>query len=188
MAGFYNAIRDYIFISPTGELTSNQLPIYRYKQQNSTLVGGEAGVHYHPNSARWLHLEATFASVVGKQQNGDYLPFIPAHKLNGEIRVEKSQVLFFDKVFAFVGTRTAFDQNRPAPDETATAGYTLFDVGLNGTIMLGKQLVTVSLSANNVLDRKYVDHLSTLKEVNLFDPGRNIILSVRIPFAYTSNL
>lgn len=187
VAGFYNAIRDYIFISPTGALTSTQLPIYQYMQQNSTLVGGEAGVHYHPNTARWLHLEGTFASVVGKQQNGDYLPFIPAQKLNGEIRVEKDKVLFFDKAFVFMGARMAFDQNRPAPDETATAGYTLFDVGLNGTVMLGKQLVTVSLSANNVLDTKYVDHLSTLKEVNLFDPGRNIILSVKIPFAFTSN-
>ncbi len=188
VAGFYNAIRDYIFISPTGESTSTQLPIYRYMQQNSTLVGGEAGVHYHPNTARWLHLEATFASVVGKQKNGDYLPFIPAHKLNGEIRVEKDQLLFFDKVFAFVGTRTAFDQNRPAPDETAAAGYTLFDVGLNGRFFVNQQRVTVSLSANNILDTKYVDHLSTLKEVNLFDPGRNIILSVKIPFFYGSKL
>jgi iron complex outermembrane receptor protein len=47
--------------------------------------------------------------------------------------------------------------------------------------------MSVSISANNMLDKKYVDHLSTLKEVGLFNPGRNIALSLRIPFAVTKN-
>jgi len=44
------------------------------------------------------------------------------------------------------------------------------------------QLLFVSVSANNLLDRKYIDHLSTLKEVNLYNPGRNIIINLKIPF------
>jgi len=187
IAGFYNIIRDYLFISPTGESTLSGLPIYRYMQQNSTLVGGEAGVHFHPIGAKWLHIETTFATVIGKQENGDYLPFIPAHKLNAEIRAEKDHLLFFNSAFVSVGSRTAFDQNKSAPDETATAGYTLFDLSLSGSIQTGKQHMILSLGANNLFDKKYVDHLSTLKEVNMFDPGRNITLSIKIPFAFASN-
>ena len=187
VAGFFNAIRDYIFISPTGESSSTDLPIYRCNQQNATLVGGEAGVHFHPRDAKWLHMEATYASVIGKQRNGDYLPFIPAQKVNVEIRAEKEHFLCFNMANVSIGSRTAFNQNKTAPDETATAGYTLFDAGLSASFNAGSQHVIVSLSANNVFDQKYVDHLSTLKEVNLFDPGRNITLSVKVPFLFTAN-
>ena len=41
---------------------------------------------------RWLHFETTYATVVGKQQNGDYLPFVPAHKLKFELRAEKDKL------------------------------------------------------------------------------------------------
>ena len=35
---------------------------------------------------------------------------------------------------------------------------------------------------DNLPDRKYTDHLSTLKEVNIYNPGRKNALSIRIPF------
>jgi iron complex outermembrane receptor protein len=52
-------------------------------------------------------------------------------------------------------------------------------------LQLNKQLVLLSLGANNLFDVRYVDHLSTLKEVGLFNPGRNISLSIKVPFGST---
>ncbi len=49
------------------------------------------------------------------------------------------------------------------------------------------QFVSLSISANNVFDTKYIDHLSTLKEVNLYNPGRNISLNLKIPFGVKMN-
>lgn len=69
IAGFYNILNNYIFISPTGDTTASGVSIYQYKQSNSTLIGGEAGFHFHPKPLKWLHFEATFASVFGKQAN-----------------------------------------------------------------------------------------------------------------------
>ncbi|MBN2813146.1 MAG: TonB-dependent receptor, partial [Bacteroidales bacterium] len=86
LAGFFNQINDYIFISPTVDTTSTGLVIYRFSQSNATLYGGEAGFHFHPKSLTWLHIQATYSSVIGKQENGNYLPFIPANKLRYEIR------------------------------------------------------------------------------------------------------
>jgi iron complex outermembrane receptor protein len=91
IAGFYNIINNYIFISPVGDTTTSGIDIFRYKQSNSTLFGGEAGLHVHPKTLKWLHLETTFSSVIGKQENGDYLPFVPAHKLRFELRGEKEK-------------------------------------------------------------------------------------------------
>ncbi len=187
LAGFYNIINNYIFISPTGDTTSSGIYIYKYMQANSELFGGEAGLHIHPKPIEWLHIETTFSSVIGKQDNGDFIPFVPAHKLRIELRAEKEKLMFLQKAFVSIYTTTAFDQMNAAPDETATSGYSLLDLSIGGNIKIQNQLMSVRISANNLFDRKYIDHLSTLKEVGLFNPGRNIALSIRIPFSITKN-
>jgi iron complex outermembrane recepter protein len=182
IAGFYNIINNYIFISPTGDTTNSGISIYKYMQSNSYLFGGEAGIHVHPESIKWLHFETTFSTVVGKRKDGDYLPFVPANKLKVEIRAEKEKVSFLHKAFVSINTGTAFNQNNAAPDETTTAGYTLIDLSVGGNIKIKKQLISIGISANNIFDTKYIDHLSTLKEVNLNNPGRNISLTLKVPF------
>lgn len=182
IAGFYNIVDNYIFISPTDDTTTSGIDIFKYKQSNSTLFGGEAGLHIHPKSLKWLHFESTFSSVIGKQENGDFLPFVPAHKLRFELRGEKEKLMFLRKAFISVNTCTAFNQNNAAPDETATTCYTLVDISLGGNIKMKNQFISLSISANNIFDTKYIDHLSTLKEVNLYNPGRNISLNLKIPF------
>lgn len=182
LAGFYNMLNHYIFISPTGESTSTGIAIYQYKQANSFLYGGETGLHFHPMPLKWLHFISTFSTVIGKQENGDYLPFIPAHKLRFELRAEKETLLFLQNTYISFNTCTAFKQDYPAPDESSTDGYSLLDVSIGGKIKLNNQFLYLSLSANNLLDKKYIDHLSTLQEVNLYNPGRNITVSLKIPF------
>lgn len=182
LAMFNNRIDNYIFISPTGETRSGDIPVFNYKQANSVLYGGEVGLHIHPKKIKWLHFESTYSSVVGKQENGDYLPFVPAHKLRFELRAELEKALFLHNAFATANATTAFDQNNAALDETATNGYTLMDVNFGGNIKISNGLVSIGLSANNLFDTKYIDHLSTLKEVNLYNPGRNIALSLKLPF------
>ena len=75
----------------------------------------------------------------------------------------------------------AFDQDTPAPEETDTPGYSLFDINLGGTVHAGKQLMVFGISVLNMLDTKYVDHLSTLKEVGAYNSGRNFVFSLKIP-------
>jgi len=182
IAGFYNVVDNFIFISPTGGNTNSGVPIYKYMQKNSFLYGGETGFHLHPLNARWLHFQTTYSSVVGKQNDGDYLPFIPANKLNFEFRAIKEKLAFMHNAFVSANSSTVFNQNNTAPDETTTKGYTLIDLGIGFSIKTGKQSLQVTLSASNIFDKKYVDHLSTLKEVKMYDPGRNIFLSVKVPF------
>jgi len=182
VAGFYNIVNSYIFISPTGDTTASGIYIFSYKQANSILFGGEAGLHVHPKSLKWLHFETTFSSVIGKQRNDLYLPFVPANKLRFELRGEKEKLALINNAFASISINTAFKQNNAAPDETPTAGYTLIDLSIGGQIKVQNQLISFSISANNLTDKKYIDHLSTLKEVDLYNPGRNISLSIHVPF------
>ena len=115
------------------------------------------------------------------------MPFVPANKLRFELRGEKEKLMFLKKAFASINTCTAFNQNNAAPDETTTASYTLIDLSIGGKIKMKNQFISLSISAINLLDTKYIDHLSTLKEVNLYNPGRNISLNLRIPFGAKMN-
>jgi len=182
IAAFYNIVNNYIFISPTGDTTRLGIPVYKYKQSDSYLYGGEAGLHYHPSELPLLHLEMAFSAVIGKQDNGDYLPFVPADKLRFEIRAEKKKLFFLNNPFVSLGTHTAFNQDNAAPDETVTAAYTLVNLKAGAGIQMKNQLIALSISANNLFDKKYTDHLSTLKEVDLYNPGRNISINLKIPF------
>lgn len=181
LAGFYNRVNDFIYQSPTGEATQNGISIYRYRQSDSKLYGGEAGIHVHPALFPWLHIESSYSWVIGRKNSGEYLPFIPAHKLNFELKGEKDRLAFFQNTFVGLKAHYALDQERPAPEETSTPGYSLYDINLGGTLHAQKQPLILVLAIKNLLDARYVDHLSTLKEVGGFNPGRNFIFSLKIP-------
>ena len=67
--GFYNNIKDYIYLSPNGN-TIDGAPVFNYLQENASLYGGEVGFHLHPHPLDWLHFESSFETVTGKQGNG----------------------------------------------------------------------------------------------------------------------
>jgi iron complex outermembrane recepter protein len=182
LAGFYNHINDYIFISPTNDTTTAGVDIYRFLQANATLYGGEAGIHFHPKAIPWLHIEAAYSSVTGKQENEEYLPFIPAHKLRYEIRAGQKKLGFLLQPSLTLSALTALKQDAPSPYETATNGYTLLNLGFNTDIMVFKQALVVGISVNNIFDTEYYDHLSTLKPLNYYNQGRNISVSLKMPF------
>jgi iron complex outermembrane receptor protein len=182
LAGFYNKINNYIFISPTGDTTVNGIYIYQYEQNNSFLYGVETGFHFHPEMIKWMHFLTAFSTVTGKQYNGNYLPFIPAKKLKFELRVEKEKLSVFQNPYLMISSSVVSQQNKPAPEESLTKGYALFDLTVGGQIKLRDQYIFVVLGATNIFDNKYIDHLSTLKEVNYLNPGRNLTLTLKIPF------
>ncbi len=182
LAGFYNQIDDYIFISPTTDTTATGVGIYRFSQTNATLYGGEAGIHFHPKSFTWLHTEATYSTVVGKQENGNYLPFIPAQKVRYEIRAELEKIGFMKKPTLKISALTALKQANPSPHETATDGYLLVNLSISTNVQINKQTLNFGISINNIFDTQYFDHLSTLKPLNYYNQGRNICVSMKIPF------
>jgi iron complex outermembrane receptor protein len=182
LAGFHNQINDYILISPTNDTTSTGINIYRFSQTNATLYGGEAGIHFHPKSFPWLHIQGTYSSVIGKQNNGNYLPFIPAQKFRYEIRAERERIGFLRKPSIKLSALTALKQSNPSPHETATNGYTLVNLSIYTNFHISQQILNFGISVNNIFDTQYFDHLSTLKPMNYYNQGRNISFYLSIPF------
>ncbi len=184
LAMFYNAIHDYIYLSPTNDTAPlGGGFVYNYEQTNAKLYGMEADLHYHPKSLEWLHLKSSFESVRAKRGDGSNLPFIPADKLSGEVRFTISDAGPFAQIYINLRYQHVFSQDHPAQFESSSAAYDLLHAGLGGAFSWGKQKVNWGLNVNNLLDELYFDHLSTLKTMGIYKPGRNISLFFRIPFA-----
>ncbi|UQD55787.1 TonB-dependent receptor [Flavobacterium sp. K5-23] len=175
--GFYNHISNYIYTSPTGAVLDDN-DVFEYIQNNAKLYGGEIGLHFHPHPLDWLHYESSFETVTGKKQNGDYLPLIPANNWNNTIRTEFKIKDWLKEGFATLNFASTFHQNNISGFETESNGYTLVNLGLGGTVKLGKTVFDINLNGNNLFDKSYIAHLSRLKNDGIPNMGRNIVLGV----------
>ncbi|MFO7864148.1 MAG: TonB-dependent receptor [Salinivirgaceae bacterium] len=180
ISGFYNLVNDYIFIAPTKDTIASGDKIYLYSQTNAALYGGELSFDVLP--VNWLNLKTSYAYLIGKQQGGNYLPFIPQNKLRFEVIFQKQKLAFLRNNFFRIGGLFAAKQNHPAMFETESDSYFLLHAGIGTEIKWANQMIQVSVQANNLLNATYIDHLSTLKGMSYYNIGRNISINLKIPF------
>jgi iron complex outermembrane receptor protein len=174
---FYNHINNYIYSAPSGTVLANN-DVFNYIQNNAQLYGGEIGLHFHPHPLDWLHYEMSYETVTGVNQNGNFLPLIPANNWNNTIRAEFKISKFLEDGFATLNVSSTFNQNKVSGFETDSKGYTLLNIGFGGKVKLGKTAFEINLNANNLLDKKYIAHLSRLKTDGIPNIGRNIVLGL----------
>ncbi len=176
---FYNKVNNFIFLNPTEEYHSSDR-IYRYLQDNSLLQGGEVSLDYKP--ADVVDLSASYSTVIGKREDGTYLPFMPADKIMGKVKFNiPDWYKFYDFSF-FVSVDHYLKQTKTASEELASAAYTLFNAGIQSTFDVWETPVIFSIVGTNLFNEYYISHLSILKPIGVHDIGRNITLSVDVPF------
>ena len=180
VSGFYNRINDYIYIAPTNKSLDNGDTVYQYSQTDSKLYGGEFIVNYTP--IEWLNINTTYAYLIGKEDSGNYLPYIPQNKVRFDVKLQKEKIGKLHNPYFKIGGLLAEDQNNPSIYETETDGYFLLNAGIGTQLKIGDGIINVSVQANNLLNETYIDHLSTLKDLNYNNIGRNIIATIKIPF------
>ncbi|MCK0179335.1 TonB-dependent receptor [Flavobacteriaceae bacterium S0862] len=170
--GFYNKVNNFIFLSPDGTLIDDN-PVYLYLQDDAKLFGGELGLHFHPHPLDKLHIENTFETVTGKLKDGSHLPLIPANKITNTIRLEFEND-WIEKGYSFIRLSTYLKQNNISDFETSTPSYALVNVGIGGEMKLFNNSLQLSISGNNLMNKKYVNHLSRLKSDGIYNIGRNV--------------
>lgn len=177
--GFYNQINNYIFIQPTGTVIDDN-NVYNYVQDNAQLYGGEAGIHFHPHPLDWLHFTSSFESVTGKRSSSEYLPLLPANKINAGLRAEFNDGKTFKGNFISFNMEHFFQQNKSGQFETKTNDYTLLNMAVGGKMALSKVAIELHFNINNLLNRNYVSHLSRLKTDGIPNMGRNIVFGLNL--------
>jgi iron complex outermembrane receptor protein len=179
--GFYNRLNHYIFASPTGnEIDGYQ--IFEYVQEDARLFGGEFGIHFHPHPWDWLHVESSFETVTGEQDNGQYLPLIPANKWSNTIRAEFKGSDKFNEIYTALGLDSFFEQDKVSENESKSPGYNLLGLRMGGQLNFKKSTIEINLSVNNLLNETYISHLSALKTDDIPNSGRNVMLGFNFNF------
>ena len=181
LALFANRINNYIFLTKTAE---GNPPVFTYTSGNARLLGLEAEVDIHPIHS--LHLGTTFSYVNGKQIGGTWLPMIPAPRLLTECKYEFTHGgrLFNNAFVAIELDWNARQDHFYAVDdtETATPAYALLNMSAGTDIVIkGKKRASIYLLADNLTDAAWQSHLSRLKEVGVYNMGRNFTLKLLIP-------
>ena len=180
MSAYYNELKNYIFLQKTTDYADNGMLIYRYAQTDANIKGLEGGIKYMPVS--FLKMYANFSSLRALKFDGENLPFIPQNKIRSEIKFSAKKLLGFSKPYFSVKGTYAFKQSKFAPLESETPAYFLLNSAAGITYKFKKNTLDFKLAAKNILNEKYIDHLSTLKDTGFLMPGRNIIFSVKYVF------
>jgi iron complex outermembrane receptor protein len=189
VGGFYNKVKDYTYIQNTGDTMirvtpdgTDTLPLYDYVQGDAKITGGELSFDIHPKSAQWLDVKITDAVMRGTLDAGGNLPYIPANKLIGEVRLNKKKAWIFSESYLSFIVSNYMQQKNVAAYELSTDGYTLLDFHAGGNFKLGKQTLSLDLFCTNLLNTGYYNQLSLVKYIGVRDMGRNIGLQLHIPF------
>ena len=174
LTGFRNAISGYIYPAETGDTSQVQLPIYQFRGDDAVLMGFESRLDW--SIAGDLTFHGTASYVRGQRESDDTpLPLIPP--LQGRIGLEYERPAWFVRA----ETAMAGRQDRLDTFETATPGYAVFDASAGVRLTVAGRLHTLTLSAENLGDREYRNHLSRVKEI-MPEAGRGLSLTYRVVF------
>lgn len=176
---FYNSIQNYIFLSPT-DASIDDSPVFEYLQTNAFLYGGELGFHYHPHKIHWLHLESNLSTVIAEDRNGNPLPLIPQTRINSTIRTEFTHKGKVRLKNVFAQHIYKFRQERTGLFETETNDYNLINLGLNFEIRTKNNPIEITTGVNNLLNTKYLDHLSRFKTLEIPNQGINFYIGMKV--------
>jgi len=178
---YNNHISKYIFPEETTNIDPQSgYYIYNIKQANARIRGIDASLSVE--TTRWLTLDGGYSMLRGDNLAIHApLPYMPADHGRIGFRLTHPKIGRLTDPYFSLHTTIYAKQNRLAVNEPETNGYTLVDLSAGSDIHVGKTTLNVDLSVTNLFNKAYIDHLSTYREFAL-NPGRNIIMKIKIPF------
>jgi iron complex outermembrane recepter protein len=184
---FFNYYDNYIFLSPSARFSP--LPeagqLYHYMQTRAMITGSELTADFH--LTKRFHCGVLGEMVYAVDLINSYsLPFTPPPSLTleAEYEIETIKNRFY-KSFINFNTKFFSAQNLTARNEPVTPGYTLLNFSFGTEIKMKEQNLRLIFHVYNITDKKYLNHLSRYRILNLPEPGRNFQLTLIIPFKKT---
>ncbi|HEY8937797.1 MAG TPA: TonB-dependent receptor, partial [Cyclobacteriaceae bacterium] len=114
----------------------------------------------------------------------DYLQLIPSNRFENTLRYGFGDLGLCKKIYVSVTDIYISKQSRvPANSDYAVppSGYMLLNANVGFSVLLRKQLMNISFSANNLLNTTYRDYMDRFRYF-MDEPGRNFTLRVRVSF------
>ena len=179
--GYSNRFLNYIYLQGSDQDYLG-FKIYNYLQKNANINGLEGGIKIHPSKISFLQLNSTYSGIIGQTAAHENLPFIPAQKLNNEVRLKLNHIKFLKNSFMAFNYIYVLAQNNFNQFETATKAYQLMNASLGTEIPFKRNQLIFSVSGNNLSNESYYDHLSRFKYFGIYNMGRSINLNFKFQF------
>ncbi|HEY8519491.1 MAG TPA: TonB-dependent receptor [Gammaproteobacteria bacterium] len=173
VTAFVTGYDDFIFLRGTGAVDAREaLPIFVYSQADADFVGFEAELvaRLARVGAGELDLRLYADSVEGELDDGEPLPRMPPLRYGARLQYHD------DRVVAGLEATRYDAQDRTAPFETPTPGYTMVDADL--AWRLPSPRLELFVRASNLLDEDARKHTSLVKDFVPL-PGRSYGLGLR---------
>ncbi|WP_316752745.1 TonB-dependent receptor [Pedobacter gandavensis] len=189
---FYNYFPNYIYLNPTAghdyfHGAGNQ--IFQYAQSKVVRYGGELELKLALSkslSTAFLG-EYLYAKQLSGDKKGYTLPFSPPASALFNLTWSPVFSERFQKSWFSIDYRLTAKQDNIVPPEKKTPGYGLINLQFGTEVFLNKQSVLISLQAQNLMNTRYLNHTSFYRLIGLPEAGRNLIISLKIPFKIPSN-
>lgn len=179
---------NYIFLKPSGQFSI--LPhggqIYQYTQSKALLKGFEVAVQKQIN--RQLDLQLIYEYISNRQLTADhklsyYLPFTPPNTAFGKVNYKVEQTIgILENISIQANGKYAFEQNHIAQNETITKDYFLLGAGIKADVVFNHFRATLAIQGSNLLNKKYYNHTSFYRALQLPEQARNVQVMLSIPF------
>ncbi len=178
---YVNYIRDYVSLLPQDSLVDG-IPVFTYNRVAEVYYyGADVGFHLHPHFLHNLHLESTFSYINTYTRQDSAIALLPQPRIQTQVRYafDKKNKIKIKEIFvqhAWLG-----EQSKVAFYELASKQYNLIDIGIN--FCFGKKSsIETGIGCKNVLNERYIDHLSRLKNIQMPGSGRNFYLNIKYTF------
>ncbi|MFD1551098.1 hypothetical protein DNU06_04130 [Putridiphycobacter roseus] len=178
---FFNLIYDFIYIQPTASVIDGY-QVFEYTQaEYATLYGADFAIHFHPHSMHWIHFESNATLMYAQDQQLEALPLIPPFNIKNQIRFDLDMKTKF-KIENIAIQHTYYAaQNRVSFIESKSKSYALYHLNFNFKFGNENQFSS-SFNIQNIFNTAYIPHLSSLKSLGIYQPGRSFHISLKYEF------
>lgn len=174
---FASLFENYIYLKPSGEssILKHAGQIYQYTGAEVFFVGAELSIDVDlPYN---FHYKFGGEYVYGRNNDEKRpLAFAPPASISNTL------TWTYKDYSVYTESRLTAEQSRVAQNEDATKGWHTWNGGATANVRFGATQLQITLSARNILDKKYYNHLSFYRKVEIPEPGRNFQLMVKMPF------
>ena len=175
---FVSWFSNYIFLRPTGEwsVLPHAGQIYRYTGAEVLFAGTEATIDIHFLRSFNYRISGEYVYTYNCDEHIP-LSFSPPFSMRNTLTWQRKQVMLYAE------WQSIARQNRVDRNEDRTPGANLFHLGGSLNIPIrGNQAIEITLTARNIFNTRYYNHLSFYRKVEIPEPGRNFQLLIKIPF------
>ena len=179
--------KNYIYLNPTD--TPSPLPdaenIYQFDQAKAIITGVDLSIEkkFSDRLKTYLSFEYQYNELEHEDGSFSPLPLSPPATLFNEwtVRLIENKGIF-ESLDLSGNVKFGAKQSRIAKDEKVTDAYHIFGASLKSKFAIHSFRFNVYLNAQNLANKKYYNHMSFYRALEIPEMGRNIQLVLNFPF------